>query len=106
LDRFRHPVNVGSGAERLAGATQHHHPQLGVSADGDRPVREIANQFFIERVADVWTVERHVLDGTIASGNEMCVHANRYMRKTPKRGAAIGALQAADRPSASACLVS
>ena len=61
------------------------------------------DQLLVEGVAHLGPVQRDADEGTVG-GNEQ--RHTLYMRKTPKRASGIGALNAAESPSASACRVS
>jgi hypothetical protein len=56
-DHLRHPVDVGAGAEDRSGPLQDRHANRPVRCDGFRPLGQLADEIFVERVADVGTVE-------------------------------------------------
>ena len=101
---LRHPGEVAAGREDLSGAVHHRGPHRPVGVHGLGPRGQLADHDLVERVADLGPVQRQVLDGAVAPGEQEPVR-HRYMRKTPKRASGIGALKAADRPRASASRV-
>jgi hypothetical protein len=66
-DHARHPREIGAGAERFPRSGEHRHADLLVGGHAGSPARQLLDDVFIERVANVGTIERHVLDRPVAA---------------------------------------
>src|SRR4029453_8963702 len=100
-----HPLEIGARTKGGSRAFEDNKPHAAVARHRVRPPGELRDHSFVERVAHLRPVQYQTLDWPVASDIEM-LESHRYIRKTPKRGAAIGAFHAADNASASASRVS
>ena len=67
-DHPRHPLGIRAGAEDLARAAEHDHPQRRILRAPPRPGGQLGDDFVVEGVADVRPVQREVLDRAVAHG--------------------------------------
>ena len=100
VHRPGHPREVAAGREHGTGAAQDGRADREIGVPRDRPAGEFVDHLLVEGVADVRPVEREVLDGAVAAGQQVG-ERHRYILKTPKRASGIGALKAAESPRAS-----
>ena len=124
-----HATSAPAQNDLAGAATARPHDARSASAVTLRgPGGQLADHLVVERVADLRAIERQVLDRPVASGRQelvghQCLHEDTksrsdclrvtswlrdksHIRKTPNFGSGIGALNAADSPSARACRVS
>ena len=76
LNRLRHPGDVGAGAERLSCAREHDGAHVATRrrvARLCRPRGQFSDQVFVERVANLGAVQRHVFDGPVAGRRQKLV---------------------------------
>jgi hypothetical protein len=72
-DDFRHPREVGAGAEHLARAAQHCHADVSILRDGAGPIGQLGNHRFVEGVSHVRAIEREPRDRSVPLGQEIVV---------------------------------
>jgi hypothetical protein len=70
---LRHPRRVGARTEDLARAGKHHDTKRGIAVRRSGPVSKFSDDVFVEGVADVGTVQRHILDGTAPLDGEKLI---------------------------------
>ena len=97
----RHPVEIGTGAERGARPTQDHDPDHRVGCQFAEGIGERLEERRIQRVPAIGTVQGHGRDRALSDDLERA-----HIRKTPNRVGSIGVRDAASRPSASTFRVS
>src|SRR5699024_9025824 len=110
--RAPHPVEVRSGAKRLAVCAQDDHPGPRLAFDALEGACELLDEALIEGIADLRAIEGDSGDRALVRNDQsLCRHGFpllfwdefnlAYMRKTPKRLGPMGAFSAAEMPSAS-----
>ena len=97
----RHPVEIGTGAERGSGPAQDHDADHRVGCQVAEGLGERLEERRIQRVPAIGTVQAHGRDRALTDHIERA-----HIRKTPNRVGSIGVRDAASRPSASTFRVS
>ena len=97
----RHPVEIGTGAERGARPAQDHDPDHRVGCQVAEGLGQRLEERGIQRVPAIGAVQGHGRDRALSDDLERA-----HIRNTPNRVGSIGVRDAASRPSASTFRVS